>query len=683
MVKSASIVAAALLAATAVSAAAVPAQTPLQLNRVKHPKQPQTQERKLHGRFLHITDIHPDSHYKPGTDPSYQCHRGTGTAGRYGAEKSSCDTPWTLVDETFRWIEENLKDQIDFVVWTGDSARHDKDVKIPRTEAEIYNSNEKTVGKMLEVFGNSMDEERPLTLPIVPTVGNNDIYPHNIMQPGPSQLTKEYLELWKPFIPEDQYHVFYKGAYFWQQVVPGENGKLGPASEGGLVVFSLNTMYFFNSNTAVDGCNAPSEPGYEQMEWLNVQLALMREQGMKAILIGHVPPVWTDTKMSWDESCWKKYVLWSRQYRDVIVGHLYGHMNLDHFTLLDSEQLKPPHLNPKKGKKSKKGHKSDSNHFSFLPSDRSLLDTCKPQEFNPEEDPYLTVSSAESYLNSLREAFAQMVSPLGANDSNLVSNEKSLGGKWAERYVLTHVSPSVVPNYFPTLRVMEYNITGLVDTQGMLKLESLSQEKLSEEEKIQVLKKKKNKISMPEGPSKTAPPGPAYSMQPYTFIGYTQYFLNLTKYNTLGTSQFDGMNNKRTEATTGKGRSPKLQYEVEYDTRTDKVYKLKDLTVRSYIRLAQAIVDASPNKKSASTSPNNEDSDGDWDAEKLVDNDGGVTEPRKKKKKNHREKKARDKVWHAFVKRAFVSTVDGKELKQFEAKRAECAPEEEREEYEL
>jgi endopolyphosphatase len=52
----------------------------------------------------------------------------------------------------------------------------------------------------------------------------------------------------------------------------------------------------------VDGCNAPSEPGYEQMEWLNVQLSLMREQGMKAIIIGHVPPVWTKAKMSWDKS---------------------------------------------------------------------------------------------------------------------------------------------------------------------------------------------------------------------------------------------------------------------------------------------------------------------------------------------------------------------------------------------
>jgi endopolyphosphatase len=95
---------------------------------------------------------------------------------------------------------------------------------------------------MVEVFGNS-SEGNPLTIPIVPTMGNNDIFPHNIMQPGPSKLTKEYVELWKRFIPEDQYHIFHKGAYFWQQVVPGRNGKWGRASEGGLAVFSLNTLW--------------------------------------------------------------------------------------------------------------------------------------------------------------------------------------------------------------------------------------------------------------------------------------------------------------------------------------------------------------------------------------------------------------------------------------------------------
>lgn len=132
------------------------------------------------------------------------------------------------------------------MIWTGDSARHDNDVHIPRTSAEISDLNEQVANKMVEVFGDRNDPSAPTTVPVVPTLGNNDIYPHNIMLPGPSKLTHDFVELWKPFIPEDQYHVFHKGAYFWQQVVPGKNGRMGDLSQGGLVVFSLNTLYVFS-----------------------------------------------------------------------------------------------------------------------------------------------------------------------------------------------------------------------------------------------------------------------------------------------------------------------------------------------------------------------------------------------------------------------------------------------------
>jgi endopolyphosphatase len=36
---------------------------------------PSRPDRKLHGRFLHITDIHPDPYYEKGTSQSSQCHR--------------------------------------------------------------------------------------------------------------------------------------------------------------------------------------------------------------------------------------------------------------------------------------------------------------------------------------------------------------------------------------------------------------------------------------------------------------------------------------------------------------------------------------------------------------------------------------------------------------------------------
>lgn len=53
----------------------------------------------------------------------------------------------------------------------------------------------------------------------------------------------------------------------------------------------MNTIYWYASNSAVDGCKSGSgEAGALHMDWLEVQLELYRDRGMQVILIGHVPP---------------------------------------------------------------------------------------------------------------------------------------------------------------------------------------------------------------------------------------------------------------------------------------------------------------------------------------------------------------------------------------------------------
>jgi endopolyphosphatase len=222
--------------------------------------------RKLHGRFLHLTgtfptllaplfrnfspiegtythpafeiDFHPDPFYKlhASTKANYACHRGSGAAGYYGAEISDCDSPIALVNETFKWIDANLKDSIDFIIWTGDSARHDNDEKLPRSDEQVFGLNRYMVEKFVEVFGkddniNDTNPNNDMIVPIIPTFGNNDILPHNIMTWGPNKYTMEYSSIWERFIPEDQRHVFQRGGWFWVEVIPNK-----------LAVFSLNTL---------------------------------------------------------------------------------------------------------------------------------------------------------------------------------------------------------------------------------------------------------------------------------------------------------------------------------------------------------------------------------------------------------------------------------------------------------
>ncbi|RDW76535.1 endopolyphosphatase [Aspergillus mulundensis] len=606
--------------------------------------------RRLSGRFLHITDFHLDTHYKEGTSAERVCHRDTGTAGFLGAEGTDCDSPQALIDETFRWIERNLKGEIDFVLWTGDSARHDNDEKIPRTAGEIIELNKVLAAKFIDVFEDS-SAARGLSIPVIPTIGNNDIMPHNIFREAPNRWTRRFTEVWSKFIPEAQRHTFEEGGWFSAELVPNK-----------LAAISLNTMYFYESNSAVDGCAASSEPGFEHMEWLRVQLEILRERKMKAILIGHVPPARSGDKRSWDESCWQKYTLFMNRFRDVVVGSVYGHMNVDHFMLQDSRDV----------------------------------DIVAATEDSP-SDPSFSVQSRSDYLSSLREDWAEMPSPPDDKASNFFSSDEwdmealgkkerrfleKIGGPFAERYSVSLVSPSVVPNYFPTLRVVEYNTTGLdgvklwADTaysEGSF--ESLdwdavkrdSSEDVAEadeaddgedvEEQGKKKKKKKNKdkkkkkkpnFKIPDHPSKSELPGPAYSNKPFTWLGLAQYYANLTEiYEKRASSKTqEGSHTVEDENTAAHVDL----YHVEYDTRDDNLYSMRDLTVRSYFRLAKRIAKKDSSDESALASDPDSSDDEDEEA------------PNTKRSKKKMKRPRTNQVWRTFLDRAFVGFLGDDEL---------------------
>jgi endopolyphosphatase len=500
--------------------------------------------------------------------------------------------------------------------------------------------------------------------------------------------------------------------------------------------------YFFSSNSAVDGCAKRREPGYEHMEWLRIQLQILRDRGMKAILIGHVPPARVDSKESWDETCWQKYALFGRQFRDVIVGSVYGHMNIDHFMLQDFEHIE---------KDTENGRMADGGRPEAMENGIQLL-----------EDGEVTVASASDYLLNLREAWAQLPAPpakankksrlkdFNGEDEGLwawlmskVSKNKKdgkeerrrylekIGGRYAERYAVTHVAPSVVPNYFPTLRIIEYNITGLehlgvassanspptinplAQQLPITETDYLDDEEYTREVKVMLRKHKgkkdkkgpkKYKFKVPDGPSKSAPPGPAYSPQTLTWTRYVQYFANLTYINNdfvetppevvdgavlspndMSTNTIFGLEVSLDGQIVGKkwkegkhkkhqGKRPKAEphpnefvFEVEYDTSKDKGFA--DLTVRRWVEYARKIGSAG-SKESDVEVPDEEEEEEEVDEEELEGDEDWVLVSKKggkkhkhKKGKHHKKHKA-SKEWFTFVKRAFVGTMDPHEIKE-------------------
>lgn len=106
-----------------------------------------------------------------------------------------------------------------------------------------------------------------------------------------------------------------------------------------------------------------------------------------------------------------------------------------------------------------------------------------------------------------------------------------------------------------------------------------------------------------------------------------------------------------------------FKFQVEYSTFKDPIYKLKDLTMRSYLKLAHRIGQYKP-----------EDGDSIEDIEDEIpdesdDSDDDVELDKKKKKHNkkkHHKQHEKNKVWLRFVKRAFVGTVDDEDLRTFD-----------------
>lgn len=570
---------------------------------------PDNSKQTIHGRFLHITDFHIDHHYQKGSDIDKVCHGGEGKASKYGDAILGCDSPPILVEETFKWITDNLIDKIDFIVYTGDSARHDNDREYPRTRQHIFNMNKEISDKFVTLTSES--DGQPLIYP----VSNNDIMPHNLMDTGPSLQTRELFEAWRPFIPQVQMHTYLMGAYYFQEVIPNQ-----------LAVLSLNTMYWFDSNPMVDDCDNKGDPGYKLFEWLGYVLKEMRARNMKVWFCGHVPP----NEKNYDTTCLRKYIAWTHEYRDVIVGGLYGHMNLDHFIPLDSVQAY------KSIQKDFKDEFKQKSVFSVEDEDVHALEDSNLYKALDENfsDKFFRVTGGVpnkkvTYLETLRE---ELYAPLKG---------KKKSGEHFERYSIAHVTASIIPTFNPGMRVWEYNITDLEDKLQQVKFEPWDKffagvermievqsnyvdEKDNDEmnwqemDDITIERKKKHKKknrkkkkdhTFPKPMPENLPLGPAYIEQTFTPERYVQYYADLESIN--------------------KGKK-EFGYEIEYST-DDSLYGLKALTVEEWIKFGRKL------------------------GEPVKDLKNNVNKG-KKKKNNGKKYKKLQQIWNAYLKHAFISS---------------------------
>ncbi|THC93204.1 hypothetical protein EYZ11_007309 [Aspergillus tanneri] len=403
--------------------------------------------------------------------------------------------------------------------------------------------------------------------------------------------TKEFRSVWAEFIPKSQYSTFDAGGWFTTEVIPNK-----------LAVISLNMMYFYLKNNCVHGCDKESQPGFRHMKWLHKQLSSLRLRNMKAILIGHVPPARSGRPQEgkppkewntryWRETCWRKYTHLVHQFGDVVVGIVYGHMNIDHFILQDSDEAE-------------------------------ILDDSSSLQF-----------------------------PTMSFDNSDESD---------------HWFLNVVPNFFPTLRVVNYNISGLTDVAtwasyldedaafGLPSPDIIINDDQSIEKKGKEEKTKQLLFKVPEHQSSCPPPGPAYLNQPLTWLGCIQYFANITKINNRmskthglkdNSGNFTDAEVNEASKTSHDYNDDDLIFEVEYDTSEDDIYRMDDLTVRSFLDLA---IQIGKGYKDPSVSKMNIGG--------LATSNIGAIRSDEFDIKKRKEKKSRNKdtAWRTFFRRATV-----------------------------
>mmetsp|Transcript_13976 Transcript_13976/g.39551 ORF Transcript_13976/g.39551 Transcript_13976/m.39551 type:complete len:319 (+) Transcript_13976:168-1124(+) len=200
-------------------------------------------------RILHLTDLHIDLKYTPGSeadcakppccrpnkDPSVPVRTPASVVGEY-----SCDTRFQVLQSALDALKSELRP--DAVVWTGDNAPHHPDT----TKEEVL----ETIGYVAREIA-----QRLPGIPVFPSLGNYDFVPIH-SDPGPplnSWLLHPLAEMFAPWLDEDALGTFKYAGYYEAKLVDG------------LRVVALNTQMCHVKNLFqfVDNTN-----GHEQLAWL-------------------------------------------------------------------------------------------------------------------------------------------------------------------------------------------------------------------------------------------------------------------------------------------------------------------------------------------------------------------------------------------------------------------------------
>lgn len=272
-------------------------------------------------KMLHISDMHIDFEYVPGTEANcgdFQCCEAVhgpaktpeSAAGEWGAQ--TCDLPPATAIQALRFIEEKIKP--DFAVWTGDNSDH----AIWRHTREINTNATLWIGEQMKAIFNS-------TVKVFPIDGNHECYPiYNFdhFTDRENSVKTAFSEAWQGWIgakaaSDVKKQLFYSSFY-------------EPLN---LKIIALETNACDDGNYFL--LENPTDAG-GMLAWLRQELLDAESKGQSAYIIGHIPA----------DNCMDQ---WARRYEAIvdrfnytIRGQFFGHSHNDFFRMFYTQDRTTP-----------------------------------------------------------------------------------------------------------------------------------------------------------------------------------------------------------------------------------------------------------------------------------------------------------------------------------------------------
>ena len=308
--------------------------------------QPKTPKSQLL-RVPHLTDLHLDGRYMVGTesDCTYGetvacCRVNSYNLTKYHGEfvhgrlpdadivhkanywgSLECDTPWSLMANSFQALKELGGERgWDFTIFTGDLVVHDD---LYRYSHDLVEYSEQSIYDMFKHYLGDT--------PLIPSLGNHDTSPENIMAPDslPYGMGNEYqwdveyiAELWssKNWLNKKQTNQVrtHQGAY-----------SISPRKGFRIIALNTDFWYYINFYNYINMEN-PDMSG--NLRFLTDELLAAEEAGERVWIIGHVLTGW-----SGEEALNRPgnlfYQIVSRFAPHTLAHIFFGHTHEDHFQL--------------------------------------------------------------------------------------------------------------------------------------------------------------------------------------------------------------------------------------------------------------------------------------------------------------------------------------------------------------